>query len=64
MQNRSRKGFFLGLFVTLLGFATFLRTDGAAHVRAVQIVTLVVTGMGLGVAFAHLKVFQAIKSTQ
>jgi len=47
--------FFLPLFASALGFSAFLRTAGAEHVRTVQIVALIATGMGLGVALAHLK---------
>lgn len=54
--------FFGPLFAALLGFAAFLRTAGAEHVRAVQIVDLIATGMGIGVAFAHLAFLRDIKS--
>ncbi len=50
-----RKRFlFLPLFFAAIGFATFERTPGADAVRAVQILTLIATGMCLGVALAHL----------
>jgi hypothetical protein len=47
--------FVVPLFASVLGFAAFLRTTGAESVRAVQMVDLIATGMGLGVALAHLK---------
>ncbi|MFI5114710.1 MAG: hypothetical protein ACHP7J_06150 [Terriglobales bacterium] len=47
--------FFFPLFASALGFSAFLRTADAEHVRTVQIVALIATGMGLGVALAHLK---------
>ncbi len=47
--------FFLPLFAAILGFSAFMRTDGADTVRTVQIVSLIATGMGLGVALANLK---------
>lgn len=47
--------FFLPLFAAALGFVAFLRSDGAESVRSVQIVSLIATGMGLGVTLAHLK---------
>jgi hypothetical protein len=49
--------FVVPLFASILGFAAFLRTTGAESVRAVQMVDLIATGMGLGVALAHLKLF-------
>jgi hypothetical protein len=54
--------FFAPLLAALLGFSAFLRTAGAEHVRAVQIVDLIATGMGLGVAFAQLKFLRDMKS--
>jgi hypothetical protein len=53
--RHSGKYFFLPLFASALGFSAFLRTTGAESVRGVQIVALIATGMGLGVALAHLK---------
>jgi hypothetical protein len=47
--------FFLPLLASVLAFAAFVRSDGADSVRAVQMVSLIATGMGLGVALAHLK---------
>jgi hypothetical protein len=56
--------FVMPLFASLLGFFAFLRTDGADAVRAVQIVSLIATGMGLGVALAHLKFVLSASSKQ
>lgn len=47
--------FFLPLFAAVLAFSAFLRSTGADNVRTVQILALIATGMGLGVALAHLK---------
>jgi len=56
--------FFLPLFASVLGFSAFLRTAGAESVRAVQIVALITTGMGLGVALAHLKLLLDARSKE
>lgn len=47
--------FLFPLLAAILGFSAFVRSDGSESVRAVQIVSLIATGMGLGVALAHLK---------
>jgi len=47
--------FILPLFASILGFSAFLRTDGADTVRTVQMVSLIATGVGLGVALVNLK---------
>ncbi|HUM04845.1 MAG TPA: hypothetical protein VLT90_05250 [Terriglobales bacterium] len=47
--------FFLPLFAAVLAFSAFVRSHGSESVRAVQIVSLIATGMGLGVALAHFK---------
>jgi hypothetical protein len=46
---------FFPLFLAIMGFLTFLRTSGSDHVRAVQILALIATGMCLGVALANLR---------
>lgn len=56
--------FFAPLLAAVLGFSAFLRTAGAEHVRAVQIVDLIATGMGIGVAFAQLRFVRDAKSNQ
>jgi hypothetical protein len=43
------------LFFAALGYSAFLRSTGSDHVRAVQILALIATGMCLGVALAHLR---------
>lgn len=62
-RNNPRRALFLGLFVAVLAFGTFLRTTGAENVRAVQIVSLVAAGMGLGVSLASFKWWLAAKKT-
>ena len=59
MKNRL---FFLPLLAAVLGFSAFLRTSGAENVRAVQMVSLIAAGMGLGVALANLKFLLAGRS--
>ncbi len=54
--------FFLPLFASALAFSAFLRTTGADDVRTVQMLALIATGMGLGVALAHLKVMLGARS--
>ncbi|MBZ5654586.1 MAG: hypothetical protein LAO56_04820 [Acidobacteriia bacterium] len=54
--------FVLPLFAAALGFSAFLRSAGSETVRAVQIVDLIATGMGLGVALAHLKLVLSARS--
>jgi hypothetical protein len=54
--------FFIPLFAAALGFSAFLRSTGAENVRSVQIVALITTGMGLGVALAHLKLLLDVRS--
>ena len=49
------------LFAVMALFA-FLRTSGAENVRAVQMVSLIATGMCLGVALAHLGLGLSAKS--
>ncbi|HUK24113.1 MAG TPA: hypothetical protein VLV49_06000 [Terriglobales bacterium] len=53
MEERLRRSMVGGLLAVVLGFGAFLRTPGAEHVRAVQIVALLAAGMGLGVALAN-----------
>jgi hypothetical protein len=54
--------FFLPLFAAALAFFAFLRSAGSDNVRTVQIVALIATGMGLGVALAHLKLMLSTRS--
>jgi hypothetical protein len=54
--------FVMPLFAAFLGFAAFLRIGGAENVRAVQMLALIATGMGLGVALANLKFLLAART--
>ncbi len=56
-----RRGLVVPLVVALLGFLTFWRTPGAENVRAVQVLSLIAVGLGLGVALAHLKILLGMK---
>jgi hypothetical protein len=53
---------FFPLFLAVVAFLTFLRTTGSDHVRAVQILALIATGMCLGVALAHPRFLLDAKS--
>jgi hypothetical protein len=53
---------FFPLFFAIMGFLAFLRTTGSDHVRTVQILALLATGMCLGVALAHLRFLFDTKS--
>jgi hypothetical protein len=50
---KHRLVFFALIFAALCFFA-FLRTPGAENVRAVQMISLIATGMCIGVALARL----------
>jgi hypothetical protein len=52
---------FLPLFFAALGFFAFLRMPGAENVRAVQVVSLIGTGMCIGVALARLLIRQGVQ---
>ena len=58
-----RRAFLLPLVASFIAFSAFLRTSGSETVRAVQVLSLVATGMGLGVALAHLKLMMSVRST-
>lgn len=62
MQGDLRKGLFLPLLAAALAFSGFLRTTGSENVRAVQIVSLLVAGVGLGIAIAHLEILWGLRS--
>jgi hypothetical protein len=64
MREKLWRGLFIPLFVTALGFYSFLRTPGSENVRNVQIVALLASGMGLGVALAHVKILLGMKSKE
>ena len=61
-RNEFRKGLIAPFLVFVLGFAAFLRTPGAENVRAVQMVALLASGMGLGMALAHVRVLVGMGS--
>jgi len=52
---------FLPLFFAALGFFAFLRTSGSEYVRAVQMVSLIATGMCIGVALTRLLIRQGMQ---
>jgi hypothetical protein len=54
---------FVSLLFSILAFLAFMRTTGADHVRAVQIVDLIATGVCLGIGLAHLGVLMNRKSS-
>lgn len=56
------RAFVLPLLAALLGFGAFLNSSGAENVRTVQILALVASGMGLGVALAHLKLMISVRA--
>jgi hypothetical protein len=53
---------FLPLLGALLSFSTFLRSTGSDHVKTVQILALIITGMCLGVALVNLRFLFGAKS--
>lgn len=55
-KKEFRKGLVTPLLVFVLGLGAFLRIPGSENVRAVQIVALLGSGMGLGVALAYVRV--------
>jgi hypothetical protein len=61
-KRELRKGLIAPLLVFVLGFGAFLRTPGSENVRAVQMVALLASGMGLGVALAHIRVLVGMGS--
>jgi hypothetical protein len=56
-----RRAIWMGLFAAILAFGAFTRTTGADHVRAVQIVALIATGMGIGVALISFRLVLGAK---
>jgi len=64
MKDQLRRGLIVPLLVAVLAFGAFLRMPGSENVRAVQILSLIGVGMGLGVALAHIKILLGMKSDQ
>jgi hypothetical protein len=60
-KNEFQRGLILPLLVSVLGFAAFLRSGGAEHIRTVDMLALLAIGMGLGVALAYVKVMIGMK---
>jgi hypothetical protein len=52
----------LPLFVAFVSLSVFLRSNGSDQVRMVQILTLIVIGMCLGLALANLLALLGAKS--
>jgi hypothetical protein len=61
-KNEFRKGLIAPLLVFALALGAFLRMPGSENVRAVQMLTLIGSGMGLGVAVAHVRVLVGMGS--
>ena len=57
----NKRRVFLPFLFAVLAFFAFLRTSGSENVRAVQILSLIATGMCLGVALAHLRFLLSTK---
>ena len=64
MKDKLRRGLIMPLLVSVLAFGAFLRSPGSENVRAVQMLSLIGAGMGLGVALAHIKILLGMKSDQ
>jgi len=62
MEKELRRGLAASLLVAGLGFSAFLRTHGSEAVHAVQIVSLLTSGMGLGVALALARIMWGLRS--
>jgi prolipoprotein diacylglyceryltransferase len=58
----SRRLVFFPLAIAVIAFLLFLRTAGAEHVRAVQIVDLIAIGVCLGLALARMGLPSGAKS--
>jgi hypothetical protein len=61
-KSEFRKGLIAPFMVFVLGFGAFLRMPGSENVRAVQMLALLGSGMGLGVAIAHVRVLVGMGS--
>ena len=56
MQKNIMRRIVVALAISALAFAAFSRTPGAENVRAVEILMLMASGMGLGVALALFRI--------
>ncbi|MBZ5720605.1 MAG: hypothetical protein LAO03_09515 [Acidobacteriia bacterium] len=61
MRKELRRGLVMSLIAAAMGFSAFLRMQGSENVRAVQIVSLLATGIGLGVALSHARVLWGLR---
>jgi hypothetical protein len=62
VEKKLRKSLVGAMLAFVFGLGAFFRMPGAENVRAVQIVSLLASGMGLGVAWAHFWVLRGLKS--
>lgn len=49
-QNRNKKTVVLSILVILSSLANFINMDGSENIRPIRIATLILCGMGAGVA--------------
>jgi hypothetical protein len=56
------RAFLLPLFASVIAFIAFWWTSGSGNVRAVQILALIATVMGIGVALARFKLMRNVRS--
>ena len=61
MRKGLRRGLAISLLAAALGFSAFLRMPGSENVRAAQIVSLLATGLGLGVALSQARVLWGLR---
>ena len=64
MPSKLRRGLVGSLLAFLFGLGAFFRMPGAENVRAVQMVALLASGMGLGMALAHVKLLWGMQSAK
>ncbi len=56
-QKTPQRTMVLALFFSALSFWNFSRLQGSDGIRAIQIVTLLITGIGIGVFLSALKIW-------